>query len=154
MFQENSEPQQCCQCRDAPSSSHSLNQPGQTTHILRFVKIHKADPVLGLPCKNPSCTVPSSEQIPDFKLIADKLIDPIQAKDWHTSVPMELRNHLVQKIVQALISNPDPSTLSDNRMVTLIEYACNGEGNIYQEADSRDEYYQLLGEEIYKIQKK
>ncbi|XP_055350950.1 histone lysine acetyltransferase CREBBP-like [Paramacrobiotus metropolitanus] len=85
---------------------------------------------------------------------------PVAVKEWHVQVfgpdgrarADSLRRHMIEKLVQAIFPHKDPSALTDRRMANLIGYTRKLEAEMYEEANTLEEYYQLLAAKIYKIQ--
>jgi E1A/CREB-binding protein len=74
-------------------------------------------------------------------------------KDWQRRVTAEMRNHLVQKIITALIPITDTGAVRDKRIINLANYARRVENETFEIANNQEEYFHKLAEKIYKIQK-
>lgn len=72
-------------------------------------------------------------------------------KDWRNSIILNLRNHLVYKLVQGIFPTCNSSALLDKRMQYLVAYAKMFECDTYKIAISKSEYYHFLAEKIYEI---
>ncbi|XP_065207937.1 CREB-binding protein-like [Planococcus citri] len=75
------------------------------------------------------------------------------AKEWHNQINVELREQLVEKLVQTLFPSngavPIPLDMTQN----LKTYIGRVEREIFESSNSKDEYYQILSEKSDKIQK-
>jgi hypothetical protein len=72
---------------------------------------------------------------------------------WHAHVTHDLRNHLVEKLAKALFPLRHPAAIHDPCLLELVTYARKAERKMFEAANDREEYYHLLAEKIYKIQK-
>lgn len=64
-----------------------------------------------------------------------------------------MRKHLVQKIIQTIFPTQDHNIYKDPRLANLVQYAVKTECEMYEQARDQEEYFHLLAERIYKIQK-
>ena len=55
--------------------------------------------------------------------------------------------------VETIYPIQNPTALQDQRVSSLIQYAMKVEKAMFEMATSREEYYQLLAEKIYRIRK-
>ena len=55
--------------------------------------------------------------------------------------------------VETIYPIQNPNALQDQRVSSLIQYAMKVEKAMFETASSREEYYQLLAEKIYRIRK-
>ncbi|KAL1492473.1 hypothetical protein ABEB36_010723 [Hypothenemus hampei] len=88
--------------------------------------------------------------------ITDKKMDDLQTKDvtWMDgSVSIDLRNNLIEKLLHTIYPTSDPINLKDERMHVLVTYVKTIEQVICRRANSKSEYYHLLAEKMYEINK-
>lgn len=62
-----------------------------------------------------------------------------------------MRRYSVKKFVELIFPTTDTAVMRDKRMQNLIAYATKFEGETYEFASSRSEYYHLLAMKISKI---
>ena len=81
----------------------------------------------------------------------DHQMQPVQVTpSWRQDVSPDLRQHLVRKLVTTINPNRDQNALQDDG---LIQQAKNIEESMFELAQNREQYYELLAEKIYKLQK-
>ncbi|CAF0800883.1 unnamed protein product, partial [Didymodactylos carnosus] len=105
-------------------------------------------------CNNQQCPICQPLKTPtNLGKINQPPSDRSSTKEWQKRVTQEMRNHLVQKIISALIPTTDSNALKDKRMINLANYARRVENDTFEIANNQEEYFHKLAEKIYKIQK-
>lgn len=74
-------------------------------------------------------------------------------KDWHSFVKMEIRNYIVHKLVTSLCPSPSPKAVQDHRMNALVSFARKVEGELYDSANTKEEYFRMFSEKVVQFQK-
>ena len=94
-----------------------------------------------------------SQQQQTVSMLQQNPQQPRVNKPWHENINTEMRKHLVQKIIQTIFPTQDHNIYRDPRLSNLVNYAIKTECEMYEQAKDQEEYFHLLAERIYKIQK-
>ena len=132
-----------CQPLKTPSSLAKLNQT-ITNAAAAAAAAAAASNAQGVSSTNPNLTNPYTSNSTNERPIT---------KEWQRRVTAEMRNHLVQKIITALIPITDTGAVRDKRIINLANYARRVENETFDVANNQEEYFHKLAEKIYKIQK-
>ena len=73
--------------------------------------------------------------------------------NWHMSVSFYYRTYLVFKLASAVYPSSLPQAMLDIRMRRFVAFLKEKENQMYNMANSRTEYYHLVAEKIYMLQK-
>src|ERR1700753_3822909 len=84
-----------------------------------------------------------------------KILFFLLAKEWQQQLQPDQRNHLVKKIVAALLNTvqQDGRSLPPDRLAAVTSYAQQTEVETFNTAISHEDYFHRLAERIYRIQK-
>ncbi|XP_055355018.1 protein cbp-1-like [Paramacrobiotus metropolitanus] len=119
----------------------SVVSPANTNTLISFM----SSPPTNSPLDNPPQFAPQKGSIKEWHLHG---VGP----DGQASVD-SLRRHIIGKLVFAIFPYKNQSSVADKRMTNLICYARKVEAEMYDQANTREEYCQLMAEKIYQTQK-
>ncbi|XP_003391285.2 PREDICTED: uncharacterized protein LOC100640013, partial [Amphimedon queenslandica] len=106
-------------------------------------------PAPGLPPSSTSGPMGPNQSIPPNQ----SAMPPNHVKAWHAEVNLDLRNHLIKKLVEAIYPVPNPNSMHDSSVKSLFQYAVKVENMMFENASSREDYYQKIAEKIYRVRK-
>ncbi|CAF1312058.1 unnamed protein product [Adineta steineri] len=118
----------------------SFNHCVQSRHIILHWKN----------CTTPNCSICGSLKKPSALRPQNSI-----PKEWQQQLQPDHRNHLVKKIVAALLNTvqQDGRSLPPDRLSAVTSYAQQTEAETFNTAISHEDYFHRLAERIYKIQK-
>jgi E1A/CREB-binding protein len=128
------------------NSQCPICQPLKTPSTLAKLNQTTTNPTGGVSSTNPNLNIPSTSN-------PNSMNERSITKEWQRRVTSEMRNHLVQKIITALIPITDTGAVRDKRIINLANYARRVENETFEIANNQEEYFHKLAEKIYKIQK-
>ncbi|KAH9401278.1 hypothetical protein TYRP_002874 [Tyrophagus putrescentiae] len=75
----------------------------------------------------------------------------LQTADWRNEVDADLRWDLVQKLTHAIFPSSDQMDPQDSRRINLFTYTRKLESDMYNQANSREEYNYKLAKKLHAI---
>lgn len=98
--------------------------------------------------------VPSTSNFKKMEPVSERSddVEEPRSMDWRDSTPDDLRNTMVNRIVNAIFPFNDPVMMQDARMRNIITYAKGEENDLFIEAKSSSDYHRLVDMRIYRIE--
>ncbi|KAH7707681.1 bromodomain protein [Aphelenchoides avenae] len=93
------------------------------------------------------------DQLKEVVMNSQPLENPTSPKAWQADISPDTRDHLVCKFVKAAYPSASPQDIHHQPIKDLISYARQVENDCFLRAESNEEYYHLLAEEIYRMQR-
>ncbi|XP_072166515.1 histone acetyltransferase p300-like [Diadema setosum] len=114
---------------------------------------NSSDPNSQVPPTDELNSTPETFHTPESLPNCTAIPSTAPSQPWQAIISFELRTQIVRRFVQALFPSPDPEALQNQPMANLVNYACRMEKDMFEQASSRVEYYHLLAEKVYEIQR-